>query len=66
MVRAMTNQEWLNQLDTGQLAKFIRHVSYSRCDACAYDGRCHAEAVEEDFCELGVEAWLQQEHESCG
>jgi hypothetical protein len=49
----MTNEE---------LVQFMRLVMISGCGICSYEKICRKEGIEEDFCSLGVEQWLKQEH----
>jgi hypothetical protein len=46
-----------------ELVQFMRLVMISGCGICAYEKICRKEeCIEEDFCSLGVEQWLKQEH----
>ena len=59
----MKNAEHIRNLSNEELARFIRHVKLLGCGAaCAYAEYCKHDGVEEDFCELGVELWLEQEY----
>lgn len=58
----MTNKEWIKTADADSLARFVRWISLSPCDACGYRNDCYDEGTEEDFCILGVKLWLEEEH----
>ena len=58
----MTNQEWIQSMNSNQLSLFIRRSSLSPCDVCFYRNDCYDEGTEEDFCLLGVKLWLEEEH----
>lgn len=58
----MTNKEWIKTADADSLARFVRWISLSSCDACGYRNDCYDEGTEEDFCLLGVKLWLEEEH----
>lgn len=59
----MTNLEWIRNMTDNELVQFMRLVMISGCGICAYEKICRKEeCIEEDFCSLGVEQWLKQEH----
>lgn len=59
----MTKAEYIRSLSDDDLAKFVRNIALSGCAVCAYvEYYCSHDGVEEDFCLLGVEQWLKQEH----
>lgn len=62
----MTKAEYIRSLSDDGLAKFVRNISLSGCAVCAYVEHCSYDGVEEDFCLLGVEQWLKQEHIESG
>lgn len=59
----MTKGDWIRSMTNDELVQFLRLVMLFKCEpCCAYNKVCRKEGIEEDFCVLGVEQWVKQEH----
>lgn len=58
----MTRYEWIKNMTSDELVRFLLLSMDSGCDICSYKKICRKEDIESKFCISGVEQWLKQEH----
>lgn len=61
----MTNQEWLQSLNTEELAKELQEpfgFDIYNCKDCHYYNEDYATSYNNDECEECILCWLKQEH----